>query len=83
MIVRRSTPASKKKQSDSKQSLSKTGKLRTCSKITRPHLVIVKMKMLFFGSLDFFASFFCQEKNEEPSRLEANSKPFLHYSLLD
>jgi hypothetical protein len=42
-------------------------------KITRPHLVIVKMKMLFFGSLDFFASFFGQAKNEEPSRLEAKN----------
>ena len=43
-------------------------------KITRPHLVIVKMKMLFFESLDFFASFLGQAKNEEPSRLEAKHK---------
>jgi hypothetical protein len=33
------------------------------------------MKMLFFGSLDFFASFLGQAKNEEPSRLEAKNKP--------
>jgi len=56
-------------------------------KITRPHLVIVKMKMLFFGSLDFFASFFGQAKNEEPSRLEAKrsevkSKHFIKFLLL-
>ena len=42
-------------------------------KITLPHLVIVKMKMLLLESLDFFASFFGQAKNEEPSRLEAKS----------
>jgi len=47
---------------------------RDREKITRPHLGIVKMKMHFFGSLDFFASFFCQEKNEEPSRLEAKRR---------
>jgi hypothetical protein len=43
-------------------------------KITRPRLVIVKMMMLLVGSLDFFASFFCYEKNEEPSRLEAKRR---------
>jgi hypothetical protein len=43
-------------------------------KITRPHLVIVKMKMLLLESLDFFASFFGQAKNEEPSRLEAKCR---------
>ena len=30
--------------------------------------------MLLVGSLDFFASFFCYEKNEEPSRLEAKRR---------
>ncbi len=43
-------------------------------KITRPRLVIVKMMMLLFGSLDFFASFLGQAKNEEPSRLEAKRR---------
>jgi len=38
------------------------------------------MMMLFFGSLDFFASFLHQGKNEEPSRLKAKSKPNNHFS---
>jgi len=54
-----------------KQYISKTEKLRTCSKITRSHLCIVKMKNTFILSLEFFASFLFQDKNEEPSRLKA------------
>jgi hypothetical protein len=50
-------------------------------KITRPHLVIAKMKISFFESLDFFASFFGQAKNEEPSRLEAKSNLIINFSL--
>jgi hypothetical protein len=45
--------------------LSKTGKLRTCSKITRLHLGLAKDEGSFPGSLDFFASFFDQAKNED------------------
>jgi hypothetical protein len=57
------------------QSLSKTKKLRTCSKIIRPQLAIEKMKILFFWHHDFFASFWGQVKNEDPSRLEMKNKP--------
>jgi hypothetical protein len=67
--------ASKEKQLNRNNRLVRPGSFsRGREKITRPHLVIVKMKMLFFGSLDFFASFFGQAKNEEPSRLEAKSR---------
>ena len=52
-------------------------KLRTCSKITWPHLGYESGEYYFTFRLDFFASFFYQEKNDEPKRLERESKQIL------
>jgi hypothetical protein len=48
---------------------SKTGKLRACSKITRPHLGFKRDKSHFSVSLEFLLRF-GSIQNEEPLRLE-------------
>ncbi len=47
------------------QALVSVGKLRTCSKITRPHLGLMRDGGGFLWSLDFFASFLGQAKNDD------------------
>ena len=47
------------------QAIVSTGKLRTCSKITRSHLGLLRDGGGFPWSLDLFASFLGQAKNDE------------------
>ena len=51
-------------------------KLRTCSKITWPHLGYGRGEYYFTFSLDFLLRF-ASRQNEEPKRLERNSKQIL------